>query len=67
VSFYILALCVAYKPDGTEIAVTTLDGQISFWNVHTANQTGSIEGRADLGYTRKENDKITAKKSSLGK
>ena len=58
---------MAYKPDGTEVAVTTLDGQISFWNVHTAEQTGCIEGRADLGYSRKEHDKITAKKSSLGK
>ncbi|KAK2164936.1 hypothetical protein LSH36_57g02051 [Paralvinella palmiformis] len=61
------ALCVTYKPDGTEIGVATLDGQITFWNVHTANQMGCIEGRPHLGYTRKEMDKITAKKSSFGK
>ena len=60
-------MCVTYKPDGREIAVATLDGQITFWDVHTVNQTGCIEGRPDLGYTRKEMDKITAKKSSLGK
>ena len=49
------------------MAVSTLDAQITFWSPHNATQTGSIEGRHDLGYTRKEIDKITAKKSSFGK
>ncbi|KAI0226931.1 Periodic tryptophan-like protein 2 [Lamellibrachia satsuma] len=60
-------LAVAFRPDGNEVAVATLNTQISFWDVDSATQTGSVEGRHDLGYTRKEADKITAKKSSYGK
>lgn len=60
-------LAVSFRPDGAEVAVATLNCQISFWNPHTANQTGSIEGRHDLGYFRSEGDKITAKKSSASK
>ncbi|ESO11264.1 hypothetical protein HELRODRAFT_91552, partial [Helobdella robusta] len=61
------ALSLSFRPDGQEVAVTTLDGQISFWDMKTTNQVHSIEGRFDMGYSRKESDKITAKKSSFGK
>ncbi|KAK3099531.1 hypothetical protein FSP39_005884 [Pinctada imbricata] len=60
-------LAVAFRSDGEELAVSTLDAQITFWSPTTAVQTGSIEGRHDLGYTRKEQDKITAKKSAATK
>ncbi|XP_041358721.1 periodic tryptophan protein 2 homolog [Gigantopelta aegis] len=60
-------LAVTFRPDGQELAVATLDSTISFWNPHTAVQMGSVEGRHDLGLSRKETDKITAKKSSFGK
>uniref|UniRef100_A0A667XMP3 PWP2 small subunit processome component n=1 Tax=Myripristis murdjan TaxID=586833 RepID=A0A667XMP3_9TELE len=60
-------LSVSYRPDGQELAVATLDGEISFWNPHTATQTGSIVGRHDLQMGRKETDKITAKQSAKGK
>lgn len=63
--FTVLAL--VFRPDGNEIAVATLDAQITFWNPQTGEQTGSIEGRHDLGYSRKDTDKITAKKSAFGK
>lgn len=53
---------IAYKPDGNEFAVTTLDGQISFFDVHTAVQLGTIEGRNDLYVGRRETDEVTAKK-----
>lgn len=55
-------LAVAYRPDGVEIAVATLDGQISFYNVVSAEQTGYIEGRNDMYVGRRETDKVTAKK-----
>ena len=64
---WLAALAVAYRPDGEELAVATLDGQITFWCVNTAEQTGSVQGRHDLGYTRREGDKITAKKAAQGK
>ena len=44
-----------------------LNGQLSFWTVKQCVQAGSIEGRHDLGYTRKDTDKITAKTSSMSK
>ena len=58
---------MSFRPDGKQVAVSSLDAQISFWDVQTMEQMGSIEGRHDLGYTRKEIDKITAKKSSFAK
>ncbi|OWF52888.1 periodic tryptophan protein 2 homolog [Mizuhopecten yessoensis] len=60
-------LAVAFRPDGGEVAVANLNAQITFWNPNTATQTGSIEGRHDLGYFRSENDKITARKAAEGK
>ncbi|KAJ8004026.1 hypothetical protein DPEC_G00154520 [Dallia pectoralis] len=60
-------LAVSYRPDGKELAVATLDGEISFWNPQSANQTGSISGRHDLQMGRREIDKITAKQSSKSK
>ncbi|XP_035984430.1 periodic tryptophan protein 2 homolog [Fundulus heteroclitus] len=60
-------LCVTYRPDGQELAVATLNGEICFWNPQTAAQTGSIAGRHDLEAGRKDTDKITAKQSAKGK
>lgn len=61
------ALAVTYRPDGAELAVATLNSQITFWDPENAVQTGSIEGRHDLKTGRKELDKITAKHSAKGK
>jgi len=61
------ALCVTYKPNGQEIAVATLDGQIIFFDCKTAKQTNFIEGRNDLGAGVSETDLITAKKNLQGK
>ena len=44
------------------MAVATLDGQISFWDVLNAVQTGSIDGRHDLQVGRRAADRITAQK-----
>lgn len=60
-------LAVAFSPDGNELAVASLDGQITFWDHENAVQTGSIEGRHDLQTGRKELDKITAKQAAKGK
>ncbi|XP_020278124.1 periodic tryptophan protein 2 homolog [Pseudomyrmex gracilis] len=61
------ALCVTYKPNGEEVAVATLDGQITFFECKTARQIGFIEGRNDLGAGRSRTDLITAKKNLQGK
>lgn len=60
-------VAVTFRPDGRELAVSTLNAQISFWDVQSAAQTSTIEGRPDLGYSRKDTDKITAKTSAAGK
>ncbi|XP_011374679.1 periodic tryptophan protein 2 homolog [Pteropus vampyrus] len=61
------ALAVTFRPDGAELAVATLNSQITFWDPENAVQTGSIEGRHDLKTGRRELDKITAKHSAKGK
>lgn len=58
---FISGLCVTYRPDGREVAVSTLDGQISFFNPYTSEQIGTIEGRHDLYVGRRETDLVTAK------
>lgn len=62
-----LGLAVTYHPNGMELAVASLDGEITFWNPQTGRQTGSITGRHDLQMGRKESEKITAKQSAKGK
>lgn len=65
--FCSVGLALTYRPDGQELAVATLNGEISFWNPQTATQTGSVAGRHDLETGRKETDKITAKQLAKGK
>lgn len=60
-------MCIAFKPNGEEVAVATLNGSILFFNVKTSQQIGTIEGRQDLGSGRSEVDLITAKKNLEGK
>ncbi|KAG8808589.1 hypothetical protein FRC17_003882, partial [Serendipita sp. 399] len=60
-------LTVAYRPDGRELAVATLDGQISFFDVTLGRQTGIIEGRRDIGGGRSIYDALTAKNNAGGK
>ncbi|CAG8653350.1 7311_t:CDS:2, partial [Ambispora leptoticha] len=60
-------LTIAFRPDGKELAVTTLDGLISFWDVEHGTQLHEIEGRKDISGGRKETDRQTAANSSSGK
>ena len=58
---------VTFRPDGGQVAVATLNGQITFYDSQTGSQTGSIDGRSDLEIGRSDTDLITAKKSKEGK
>nr|XP_054754617.1 periodic tryptophan protein 2 homolog [Lytechinus pictus] len=60
-------MCVAVSPSGEQLAVATLDYQITFWDIQNAVQTGSIEGKQDLGSGRRRDDVVTAKTSSAAK
>jgi periodic tryptophan protein 2 len=61
------ALALAFRPDGRQLAVALISGRIVFWDVQLSVQVAAIDGQHDLGYTRKDQDKITAKKSSSSK
>ncbi|XP_073988870.1 periodic tryptophan protein 2 homolog [Rhodnius prolixus] len=60
-------LAVAYRPDGKEIAVASLDGQISFFDPKSGSQVGFIEGKNDLISGKLDTDFISAKKSQEAK
>jgi periodic tryptophan protein 2 len=61
------ALAIAFRPDGLEVAVSTLDGQIMFWDLRAATQRNMIEGRKDVSGGRKADDRMTAANNSSGK
>jgi periodic tryptophan protein 2 len=53
-------LCVAFRPDSKQVAVTTLDGQLTFWSVSEASQQNGIDARRDVSGGRKLTDRRTA-------
>ncbi|KAI5308316.1 hypothetical protein KEM55_006025, partial [Ascosphaera atra] len=60
-------LCVAFRPDGKQIAASSLDGQVTFWDVEEAAQQGVIDGRRDVSGGRKITDRRTAANSASTK
>lgn len=57
-------LSVAFRPDGQQVAASTLDGQLSFWSVEDAVQQGGVDGRRDVSGGRKVSDRTTAANSA---
>lgn len=53
-------LAVAFRPDGNEVAATTLDGQLVFFDVAEGRQTGVIDTRRDAAPGRKMGDMTAA-------
>ncbi|EPX74363.1 U3 snoRNP-associated protein Utp1 [Schizosaccharomyces octosporus yFS286] len=60
-------LALSFRPDGKELSVASLDGQLSFWDVQEAKQTSLIDGRKDLSGGRKSTDAQTAENASGNK
>ena len=60
-------LAVAFRPDGKELAASTLDGQITLFDVQQSKQTNVIEGRKDVSGGRKADDRVTAANNASGK
>lgn len=60
-------LTVAYRPDGKQLASTTLNGQIHLWDPMEGQLMGIIEGRRDIAGGRLISDRRTAANSSSGK
>ena len=53
-------LDVAFRPDSKQVAVATLDGQLTFWSVSEANQEAGVDGRRDVSGGRKISDRRSA-------
>ena len=60
-------LAVTFRPDGKELAASSLDGQIMFFDVSLGKQTSVIEGRKDISGGRKADDRMAASNNSSGK
>ena len=60
-------LAVAFRPDGKELAASTLDGQVLFFDVDLGKQTSMIEGRRDISGGRKADDRMAATNNASGK
>lgn len=61
----VLALTV--RPDGKQVAVSTLKGQISIFDIEDAKQVGNIDCRRDIISGRNLEDRFTAKNSERSK
>lgn len=53
-------LDIAIRPDSTQFAISTLDGQLTFWSVVEALQVSGLDGRRDVSGGRKIGDRRTA-------
>lgn len=53
-------LRVAVRPDSKQIAVSTLDGQLTFWSLSEGSQQAGFDGRRDVSGGRKVTDRRTA-------
>ncbi|KAK6849635.1 hypothetical protein PG995_013468 [Apiospora arundinis] len=53
-------LDIAIRPDSAQLAISTLDGQLTFWSVSEAEQLSGLDGRRDVSGGRKLADRRTA-------
>lgn len=53
-------LALSFRPDSKQIAVSTLDGHLAFWNVSEGIQTSGLDGRRDISGGRRVHDRRTA-------
>lgn len=51
-------LALAFRPDGLEICIATLDGQLAFLDSRTSKQSAILECRRDIAGGRAVDDKI---------
>lgn len=61
------ALSLAMRPDSKELAVSTLDGHITIFDIEDAQQLHLIDGKKDILGGRYQEDRFTAKNSARSK
>ncbi|KAJ3109064.1 hypothetical protein HDU97_009182 [Phlyctochytrium planicorne] len=60
-------LAISFRPDGKQLAVSSLDGLISFWDLELGRQIGYLDGRMDIAGGRQSTDRITSGNAMSGK
>jgi periodic tryptophan protein 2 len=60
-------LDLAIRPDSKQVAVSTLDGQLTFWSVSEGSQEAGLDGRRDVSGGRKLTDRRVAANSAGSK
>ncbi|KAK5071740.1 U3 snoRNP protein [Lithohypha guttulata] len=53
-------LCVTVRPDSAQIAASTLDGQLTFWDIESSVQQATMDGRRDVSGGRTLRSRRTA-------
>lgn len=56
-------VCVTFKPNGEEVAVATLNCNISILDIKSSQQLQTIECKKDIGYGMSDGDIVSAKKN----
>lgn len=60
-------LDIAIRPDSKQIAVSTLDGQLTFWSLIEGSQENNIDGRRDVSGGRKLTSQQTSANAAESK
>ena len=53
-------LCIAIRPDSLQLAASSLDGQLTFWNLNSSIQESTLDGRRDASGGRTLTSRRTA-------
>lgn len=67
IEVYSDVLALTTRPDGEQVAVSTLSGQISIFEISSARQVGNIDCKKDILSGRNLEDRFTAKNSARSK
>lgn len=67
IEVYSDVLSLAIRPDGKEVSVSTLKGQISIFDIENGKQVGNIDCRRDILSGRHLEDRFTSKNSERSK
>lgn len=60
-------LSLAMRPDSKEVAVSTMDGKVSFFDIENGKMVREIDGKKDILQGRYREDEFTSKNSKRGK
>lgn len=60
-------MAVAVRPDSKRVAVASMDGQLSLWDIDLSKQIGNIDGRDDIVGGRHLSDRFNAANAARSK